>query len=90
MDGDLKGYSLFIIMNTRINSISTTISKRTKIVREELKNFNEKQTPLSKWIIKDLFDESSLYNPKYNKKLFKNIKQTVKIGVNHQATIPEL
>ena len=73
--------------NKKISNIK--ICKQTKEVQQDLRNFSENKVPLPKWLIKDLLDDTILYDSKQNKRIYKNIVIHPKIGKNYQAIIPQ-
>ena len=66
----------------------------TKYVRKILSK-TQNPSDLPKWLLNDLFDESTCYIPKRKKPysikyLNKKYKSKVKIGTNYQAILPKL
>jgi hypothetical protein len=48
---------------------------------------DKNKTNLPDWIIEELFDETNLYDPEYNKKYFRSTY--ISLGTKYQAEIPE-
>jgi len=42
---------------------------------------------LPDWLLQDLLDDSNLYDPEINKRMFKNANPTIRVGNDYQATL---
>jgi len=67
------------------NTIRAIMIRQTREVRLQLQESDGVLLP--DWLLQDLLDDSNLYDPEINTRMFKNANPAIRTGTDYQATI---